>query len=156
MSLYDIHMERQEDLKLIHARALEETQAQHAVPDNLKCIQRIQLQDDAGESYLAELSVLRRGYKIQWTAQTKMYELLNIQNNEYYKWVNNTIIDRFLKNGFLRSCDELQIYRNKAEVKRLNTKLQKANSDRNDSLIVHWRQRRVDLIEKITAIEEAL
>lgn len=155
MNFYEKHLARQEDLQIIHTLALEDT-PKNGVEDNLKCVMRIYLKDDAGTDYLSELSVLRRGYKIQWTAQTKMYELFNTQCTDYYKYVKDTIIDRFLKDGFVRTCDELQIARDRKRIEYLNKKIGKANSERNDSLMIHWRQRRIDLIENINKIEATL
>jgi len=156
MNQYDIHIARQSDLKAIHTRAIKETETQHHVADNLKCIYSVQLNDDLGNPYLAELSVLRRGFKIQWTSKIGMYELLRTNTSEFYKWVAEKDIDLFLKEGFIRTVDLKQLKRDRKSVDALNKKIGKANSERNDSLMVHWRQRRIDLIDRISKIEESL
>lgn len=156
MNQYDLHMARQDDLKAIHTRAIKETEDQHYVADNLKCIYSVDLNDDQGKPYMAELSVLRRGFKIQWTAKAGMYELLRTNTSEFYKWVSESDINAFLEHGFIRTVDERQLERDRKQVEYLNKKIGKANSERNDSLMVHWRQRRVDLIDRISKIEESL
>jgi hypothetical protein len=149
-------MARQDDLKAIHTRAIKETQAQNHVADNLKCIYSVQINDDQGNPYLAELSVLRRGFKIQWTSKIGMYELLRTNTSEFYKWVDTKDIDIFLEEGFIRTVDKRQLKRDRSAVSALNKKIGQANSERNDSLMVHWRQRRIDLIDRISKIEESL
>ena len=117
---------------------------------------RIVATDDDGNEILFEESVLRRGYKIQYTAKTNMYELFRTTTTDYYKYVNDTIIDEFLEKGFVRTADEHQIARDRKRVEYLNRKIDRANSERNDSLMVHWRQRRKELMDKISRIEENL
>lgn len=155
MNFYEKHLARQEDLKKIHDDALSSTPV-GGVDSNLMCIMRITKPDDDGVAELIEESVLRRGYKIQYTAKTGMYELFNITTTDYYKYVDDTIIDEFLAKGFIRTVDEHQILRDQKRVEFYGRKIDKANSQRNDSLMVHWRQRRLELIEKISRIQESL
>lgn len=138
---------RQEDLKLIHQRALEELPQQTFVTDYI---------DSSNQIHIIEKSVMRRGFKIQYTDKTGMYELFNIQTTDYYKYTTDSLIDMFLEKGFKRSVDELQIERDRRRVESLNKKIDTANSQRNDSLIIHWRKRREQLINNISKIEEKL
>lgn len=117
---------------------------------------RIIGRDANDEEYLIEESVLRRGYKIQYTSKTDMYELFHTNTTDYYKYANDTIIDEFLDKGFVRAADEHQVIRDRKRVEYLNRKIDRANSERNDSLMVHWRQRRKELMDKISKIEESL
>lgn len=154
MNFYEKHMARQEDLKAIHDRAMEETPT-GGVDANLMCIMEIVKNDDDMNPKLFETAVLRRGFKIQYTIKTGMYELFRTTTTDYYKYVDDTIIDEFLEKGFVRAADEHQIIRDRKRVEFLNKKIDKANSERNDSLMIHWRQRRKELIEKISRIEES-
>ncbi|WZE63551.1 hypothetical protein PANI_CDS0031 [Maribacter phage Panino] len=155
MDFYQKHLARQKDLKEIHERAIRET-PKGGVDENLMCIMRVKKTGDGGKTVLFEESVLRRGYKIQHTPQTDMYELFKTTSTDYYKYVDDTIIDEFLEKGFVRAVDEHQIKRDRRRVELLNRKIDKANSERNDSLIIHWRNKRKELIEKISKIEETL
>lgn len=117
---------------------------------------RIVGRDDNGDEFLIEESVIRRGYKIQHTSKTDMYELFNVTTTDYYKYVDDKGIDEFLEKGFVRTADEHQIVRDRKRVDYYNRKIEKASSERNDSMMVHWRQRRQELIDKISKIEENL
>jgi hypothetical protein len=153
MNFYDKHMARQDDLKKIHEGAIRDTPI-GGVDSNLMCVMEIIKNNDDMQPELFETAVLRRGYKIQHTVKTDMYELFRTTTTDYYKYVDDTIIDEFLEKGFVRAADEHQIARDRKRVEYLNKKIDKANSERNDSLMIHWRSRRKELIEKITRIEE--
>lgn len=155
MNFYEKHLARQDDLKIIHEGAIKDTPT-HGIDASLMCVLEIIKNDDQQNPILYEKSVLRRGYKIQYTALTNMYELFLTTTTDYYKYVGDTIIDEFLEKGFVRTADEHQVIRDRKKVEILNRKIDKANSERNDSLMIHWRQRRKELIEKISRIEENL
>lgn len=105
---------------------------------------------------IVEQSVLRRGYKIQYTEKTGLYELLRTNTSDYYKHVNNTEMLQFAEEGWLRTCDTKQVERDRKRLAKFNKKIDNANEQRNDSLITHWRRRRMELIENISSIEEKL
>lgn len=121
-------------------------------------IRKQETDPDSGEKqdFLDEQSFMRRGYKIQYTAKTGMYELFAIHTSDFYKYPSDAIIDEFLAKGWTRTCDEHQIARNKKQVEKFNRKIDNANKERNDSLMTHWRTRREELINNISSIEEGL
>jgi len=148
-------MARQEDLKQIYEGAVRDTPVGGVAP-NLMCRMNVIKADENNSPVIAETAILRRGYKIQHTVKTGMYELFLTTTTDYYKYVDDTIIDEFLEKGFVRAVDEHQVKRDKRQVKSLNKKIESATNVRNDSLMVHWRNKRRDLIEKISLIEESL
>lgn len=153
MNFYEKHLSRQSDLKIIHNRAMEETPS-GGVDANLMCKMKIIKNDDDMNPKLFETAVLRRGFKIQHTLKTNMYELFLINTTDYYKYADDSVIDEFLEKGFVKAADDYQIKRDRRRIEILNKKIDKANSERNDSLMIHWKNRRMELIEKISKIEE--
>ena len=141
--------ERQEDLRLIWEHAITNApNRQHMVLNYVT---------EDGQETLMEHAVLRRGFKI--TLNNKMggmYELLAIHSTDFYKYASDKEIDFFLKRGFIRACDELQIERHQKKIDRYNVKIDQANSERNDSVMTHWRKRRLELINDKSLIEENL
>lgn len=105
---------------------------------------------------VTERSFFRRGYKVSHTTQTGLYELLRTNTSDYYKHATNAEIELFNKKGWIVGCDTQQIARNRASLKTYNRKIDNANKERNDSLITHWRRRRMELINNISSIEESL
>lgn len=103
-----------------------------------------------------EESVLRRGYKIQYTPKTGLYELLRINTSDYYKHATDKEIKEFARDGWIRSVDERQVLRDRKRLAKFNKKIDNANEQRNDSLMTHWRRRRMELIDNISSIEEKL
>lgn len=155
MTFYEKHLARQSDLAKIHERALAETPT-NGVDAHLMCRMLVSKKSDDGKDVVLESSVIRRGYKIQFTPKTGMYELFKVMTSDYYKYVDDDTIDIFLEKGFVRAVDELQVLRDRRKVEILNRKIDKAGVERNDSMIVHWRNTRKELIEKISRIEEKI
>jgi hypothetical protein len=111
---------------------------------------------DTGREELVEHAVMRRGWKVCYTAKTGLYELLRIDNTDYYKNALDSEVQRFVKQGWIRACDEMQVEKDRKRLARYNRKIDNANEQRNDSLMVHWRRRRKELIDSISSIEESL
>lgn len=111
---------------------------------------------DTDKIEIVEKSVLRRGYKIQYTEKTGLYELFRTNSSDYYKHASNAEIELFKRKGWLRAADEQQIARDKIRLAKFNKKIDNANEQRNDSLMTHWRKRRLELINNISSIEEKL
>jgi hypothetical protein len=103
-----------------------------------------------------EHSFLRRGYKIQYTPKTGLYELFHTNSSDYYKYPNDKVIDEFLENGWLQTTDAHQVIRDRKRLTAYNRKIEGAASTRNDSLMTHWRKRREELINNISFIEEKI
>lgn len=103
-----------------------------------------------------EHSFLRRGYKIQYTPKTGLYELFHTNSSDFYKYPNDAVIDEFLENGWLQTTDAHQVIRDRKRLDIYNRKIEKASSQRNDSLMTHWRKRREELINNISFIEERI
>lgn len=106
--------------------------------------------------HVVERACMRRGWKIVYTPKTGMYELLRTNTSDYYKHATEKDVDFFLKEGWLRACDIKQLERDRNRLDKFNKKIDNANKQRNDSLMTHWRKRRLELIENITSIEEKL
>jgi len=105
---------------------------------------------------IVEKSVLRRGYKIQYTEKTGLYELFRTNSSDYYKHASNAEIKLFERKGWIAAVDAQQIARDKKRLAKYNKKIDNANKERNDSLMTHWRRRRLELIDNISSIEERL
>lgn len=137
--------EKQSQLKFIFLKALNQLP-----PNNIMKVTN-------EEGVLKEHSIIRRGYKLTYTVDADLYELFKIHStNGYYKYAHEEIIDIMCKEGFVNYVDKEQIDRLKQRVSYYNKKIDKANEDRNDSLIVHWRKRRKELIDSIIQIESNL
>lgn len=105
---------------------------------------------------VVERSCMRRGYKIMYTTKTGLYELLRTNTSDYYKHATKAEILDFVKHGWLRSVDTRQLKRDRTRLAKFNKKIDNANEQRNDSLMVHWRRRRMELIDNISSIEEKM
>lgn len=116
------------------------------------------IDEDTLEPYQAvvEHSFLRRGFKVQYTPDTGLYELFHINSSTFYKYPTDETIDVFLKKGWLDAVDELQLERHDKQLKMYNRKIENATAERNDSIMVHWRKRRQTLVEKISIIQERM
>lgn len=112
--------------------------------------------ENTDKEEVVEKSVLRRGYKIQYTEKTGIYELFRTNTSDYYKHATDSEIKLFVRKGWIRTCDEQQIIRDKKRLAKYNKKIDNANEQRNDSLMTHWRKRRKELIDNISSIEESL
>jgi hypothetical protein len=111
---------------------------------------------ETNRTEIVEKSVLRRGYKIQYTEKTGLYELFRTNSSDYYKHASNAEIALFERKGWLAAVDTQQIARDKMRLAKYNKKIDNANEQRNDSLMTHWRRRRLELIDNISSIEEKL
>lgn len=139
---------RQDDLRLIWQDAIDNCPSrQHMIMKH---------RADNGETVVTEHAVIRRGFKVTYNHRMEVYELLAVHSGPMYKYATETEINQFLKIGFVRACDTYQITRHKRKIKSLEDKIKKANSDRNDSVITHWRNRRLELINDKSLIEENL
>lgn len=141
--------DRQADLKLIWENAVK------TAPSRQHMVVRT-TDEDTGEPVLLEQSVLRRGFKVTYNPRMEVYELLAIYGGPFYKYASDKEIDFFLSVGFVRACDMLQIKRHKRKIDKYSAKIDKANSERNDSVITHWRNRRLELVNDKSLIEENL
>lgn len=105
------------------------------------------------------VGVLYKGYKVSCTKIPNyglVYELMNTNTSDFYKWVDRKSMDDFLTHGFLRTCNLHQLERLKTRLKMYNNKINGASQDRNDSLMVHWKKKRVEALSDIIKIEEFL
>ena len=105
---------------------------------------------------VVERACMRRGYKIVYTPKTGIYELLRCNTSDYYKHAPKSEVKDFVKLGWLRAVDERQLKRDRKRLAKFNRKIDNANEQRNDSLMVHWRKRRRELIDNISSIEEKM
>jgi hypothetical protein len=105
---------------------------------------------------IVEQACFRRGYKVTLTEKTGLYELLRTNTSDYYKHTTNAEIELFRRKGWIRACDEQQVIRDKKRLAKFNKKIDNANEQRNDSLMTHWRKRRMELIDNISTLEEKL
>lgn len=112
--------------------------------------------ENTDKKELVESSVLRRGYKIQYTEKTGLYELFRTNSSDYYKHASNKEVKLFKEDGWITAVDTQQIARDKKRLAKYNKKIDNANEQRNDSLMTHWRRRRLELIDNISSIEEKL
>lgn len=112
--------------------------------------------EESSVEEIVERACLRRGYKIVYTPKTGIYELLRTNTSDYYKHSPKTEVKDFVKKGWLRAVDERQIARDRKRLAKFNRKIDNANEQRNDSLMVHWRKRRRELIDNISSIEEKM
>lgn len=103
-----------------------------------------------------EHSIIRRGYKIQYTASNEMYELFHTNKVNHYKYPSDRVITEFVNNGWLDTVDRHQIQRWQDILDEYNYKIDNASQQRNDSLITHWRNKRQELIYKISSVEEEM
>lgn len=140
--------ERQGDMELIWKDAVKNCPTrQHTI---------INYMSDNGETVLIEHAVLRRGFKVTFNNRMQVYELLSTHGGDFYKYATDAQIDKFLKVGFVRACDEYQIKRHERKIERYNKNIDLSNAERNDSMITHWRNRRMELINDKSTIEEGL
>jgi len=152
MTSYKKHMEMQDYLKVIYTRAMEEV-PKAGVSANLMCVMTISKPDKNMNNVVSEVSILRRGYKINYTVKTGMYELFTTTSSDYYKYVTETTIKEFIKKGFIRTVDEHQIKRYESRIEALKAKINDDNIERNDSWMVHWKQQITEIREKIDSIQ---
>ena len=110
---------------------------------------------DSGNS----IWIARKGYKLQRTYIEDfgfLYEAFATHSSDYYKWVKLTELGMFEEWGFNRAVDCLLVHRLEKKINFLTRKIRKAGDNRNDSLVVHWRRKRKELIERKTRVEEVL
>lgn len=112
--------------------------------------------EETDKTEVVERACFRRGYKIVYTPKTGMYELLRTNTSDYYKHASTAEVKDFLKKGWLRAVDERQVLRDRLRLAKYNRRIDNANEQRNDSLMVHWRKRRRELIDNISSIEEQM
>jgi len=103
-----------------------------------------------------EKSIIRRGYKIQYTYSTDMFELFHTNKVNHYKYPSDRVITEFVNNGWLDTVDRHQVQRWQDILDEYNYKIDNASQQRNDSLITHWRNKRQELIYKISSVEEEI
>lgn len=140
--------DRQGDLRLIWEDAITT-----APPHNQMVIEYL---SDNGHHVLVEHAVIRRGFKVTYNNRMGVYELLSVHSGDFYKYATDEEIDHHLRVGFVRACDLMQIERYKGKIEGYAEKIKEANSDRNDSMITHWRNRRLELTNYISMVEENL
>lgn len=108
---------------------------------------------DTGNS----VSVVCYGYKVSRSYFKNygfLYELLEIHSNEFYKWVKQKDLPLFVDEGFKIAAAKLQVKRHNAKIDDYTRKIEAASSDRNDSLVIHWRRKRKEITRIKTLIEE--
>lgn len=111
---------------------------------------------ETDKTEVVERACLRRGYKIVYTPKTGLYELLRTNTSDYYKHATKAEVKDFVKKGWLRAVDQRQVDRDRKRLAKFNRKIDNANEQRNDSLMTHWRRRRMELIDNISSIEEKM
>lgn len=105
------------------------------------------------------VGILYKGYKVSCTKIPNyglVYELMNTNTSDFYKWVDRKKMKDFLTQGFVRTCNLDQLERLRDRVDTFSTKINGASQDRNDSLMVHWKKKRMEALSEIIKIEEFL
>lgn len=139
-------MKRQADLRKIWIDALTHSPARQSMSVSV---------EREGKIY-TERAFLRGGYKIQHTEPTDIYELFHINTSDRYKYPDDDVINDFVKHGWLDTTDRHQIERCKLKYVEYDDKIKKASEERNDSIITHYRNKRLELANKISRLEEKI
>jgi len=103
-----------------------------------------------------EVSVLRRGYKIQYLKQDDIYLLFQTRTNDFYKYVEKEKYDLFVKDGMKVVADSEQVKRDEERIEKLSLKIAAADKQLNNTMVTHWKRQRKSILDRVVKIEDSL
>lgn len=101
-----------------------------------------------------EISYLYLGYKITKNKETDEITIYNIRISDFYNEINENLKKRFLRNGFEKTCDELQIERDERRVKIADHFIMKAILNDEGRKKKRLQKERFNLLTKINKLKE--
>ena len=102
----------------------------------------------------SDIGYLYLGYKITKNKETQTVTLYDIRVSDLYNEVQGELLDRFIANGFERTCDELQIERDSRRMKIADYYIMKAIVSGDEEKKNKLSEDRLKLLLKITKLKE--
>ena len=103
-----------------------------------------------------EVSVMYRGYKIQYLREIDIYLLFQIRTSPYYKYVEPNEFKLFEQEGLKVVADKHQIDRDEVRLERLNKKIAASDGKLDTSMVKYWKKQRTDVFDRLVQVEKSL
>lgn len=103
-----------------------------------------------------EVSVLYRGYKIQYIKEIDLYLLFQIRTSEFYKYVEPKEYELFDKEGMRIVADKHQIGRDEGRLDRLNKKIAASDGKLDTSMVKYWKKQRKMIFNRLVQVEASM
>jgi hypothetical protein len=103
-----------------------------------------------------EISVLYRGYKIQYLREIDIYLLFQIRTTPYYKYVETEDFGVFDKYGLRVVADRYQIQIDEIRLSKFNIKIAASDGKLDTSMVKYWKKQRAEVFDRLVQVEKSL
>lgn len=101
-----------------------------------------------------ETSHLYRGYKITKNKDDNEIEIYDIYKSPFYNTVRGELLQNFIDDGFIKTCDKQQTIRDERRIKILDYYIMRSIIDANEDKTKELQSNRLDLLVKINNLKE--